>query len=940
MSGIYGRAARTYLRAGWSCPLPLPERAKEAPPAGYTGRGARLVGVKDLEQWTRRFGDGNIALRCVGPMIGIDVDAYTPKVGGRTLARAEAELGELPPTWVSTARLADGSGSGIRWYRLPSGVVLGAEAEAAIAERFGEDVGGKWCSHVEIIRPDHRYALVWPSVHPDTLATYRWITPDGEVLDEDQVPAVAEIPELGGSWLVFLAGTMAGRVGPESGPVRPAPSSRAQRAQPVGETVDEPVDSGADPFEPDEFETPGRSEQSFSAAEARMKIEGGLAAVAAAPRGTINDTLNREAFYLFHFTPAFIGERELAGRLVAAQTKAWVAGGGVDDGNVRAAQKTIRSAHGRATAPDQWRAVLADDDDEEVDPLAAIAGIEGVDVEPGEDEKGSTKVSGLFFTEARFSELVADTLRPRVRYTRELGWMFWHKRGVWVRTDEDVPTEAIRRWVLERARVAGRKLAKAQDADEDHAVPASEIKRLEGLVEGWRSYTSASKISAVVRLARGQIRAEADDFDTHRDLLNTPTGIVDLRTGDLHPHDPELMMTKMTRAPWRGLGHVHELWDKAVTAIPDDVRDWVQMFMGQGCTGYRNTEGRMLLIDGDGANGKGVLTNEGAVHTLGDYAVVLSENLLMANSGQHPTEKMALRGARMTLIDETPEARRLDTQRLKKLLDQPVLAGARYLYKEEMRVELVNTLVVATNYVPQVTEFDHGTWRRLARLRMPYTYRKPSEELTSENDRRGDPHLKAGLEFDAEVQAACLAWLVAGAMKWYAAGRQQEDVAARIVADTRGWRAEGDLIMNFTDEFLVIEEGRHVIASELLEEFNRYLETQGNRPWSAKVLGTRLAQHEVGKTRGVERRRGYVPGTRGEAPPSRPPSRWRRGDLATPGQYAAWFGLAWRGEPRRTQEVPIVAQRGTGDVLAGSGTDGADDGADPFTTASQLTPTD
>ena len=40
---------------------------------------------------------------------------------------------------------------------------------------------GEVTGDVEICQQSHRYAVVWPSIHPDTGTVYRWYTPDGVV---------------------------------------------------------------------------------------------------------------------------------------------------------------------------------------------------------------------------------------------------------------------------------------------------------------------------------------------------------------------------------------------------------------------------------------------------------------------------------------------------------------------------------------------------------------------------------------------------------------------------------------------------------------------------------------------------------------------------------------------------------------------------------------
>ena len=59
---------------------------------------------------------------------------------------------------------------------------------------------------------------------------------------------------------------------------------------------------------------------------------------------------------------------------------------------------------------------------------------------------------------------------------------------------------------------------------------------------------SGKTVSAIERLARAdrQHASRTDDWDSDPWLLNTPTGTIDLRTGQTRPHDRRDLITKMT----------------------------------------------------------------------------------------------------------------------------------------------------------------------------------------------------------------------------------------------------------------------------------------------------------------------------------------------------------------------------------------------------------
>ncbi|GAB3080898.1 hypothetical protein GCM10027053_51700 [Intrasporangium mesophilum] len=189
-AGPYAQAAKTYWAAGWKGCLPLPAGSKGPVPKGFTGNAGAWPSFPDLMAWMEDKGAGNVALRLPPDVLGIDVDHYDGKPGGAVLGLLEGQLGALPPTWRTTSR--DDGSSGIRLFRIPVGL------------RWPGVLG----PGIETIRYEHRYAVVWPSVHPNG-GTYRWITPEGAT-SLGGVPTVDALPELPAAWVAhFTKGELA-----------------------------------------------------------------------------------------------------------------------------------------------------------------------------------------------------------------------------------------------------------------------------------------------------------------------------------------------------------------------------------------------------------------------------------------------------------------------------------------------------------------------------------------------------------------------------------------------------------------------------------------------------------------------------------------------------------------------------------------------------------
>ncbi len=190
--GGYPKAFDMYFQLGWRGILPLRHGSKWPPPKDTTGYGNPDPSYPDLMAWAEDpiFRNGNLALRLPDGVIGIDVDEYGAKAGAKTFAEAIRRWGPLPPAPRTTSREGNAI-SGIRLFAVPLGTML--TTKMGFAELGLGDV--------EIIQPHHRYAVSWPSIHPEG-GQYRWRDDDDQPIG---IPNLGDLPALPQTWIDGLA---------------------------------------------------------------------------------------------------------------------------------------------------------------------------------------------------------------------------------------------------------------------------------------------------------------------------------------------------------------------------------------------------------------------------------------------------------------------------------------------------------------------------------------------------------------------------------------------------------------------------------------------------------------------------------------------------------------------------------------------------------------
>lgn len=345
---------------------------------------------------------------------------------------------------------------------------------------------------------------------------------------------------------------------------------------------------------------------------------------------------------------------------------------------------------------------------------------------------------------------------------------------------------------------------------------------------------SAKTVAAVVNLARADARhaTAPDDWDADPWALNTPAGIVDLRSGRMQPHDRTALCSKVTAvAPaeaecprWQRVLH-------QITAGDTELQAFLRRIAGYGLTGSTR-EHALFFFYGTGANGKGTFLNT-LTAILGDYAKVAGmDTFTESHTDRHPTELAMLKGARIVAAQETEEGRRWAESRIKALTGGDPIT-ARFMRQDFFTYSPQFKLLIAGNHKPGLRNIDEAIRRRFHLL--PFTVRIPPGER--------DPHLFDKLK---EEWPAILGWALQGCREWQAEGLKPP---AAVMEATAEYFDEEDSFGRWLAECCVRDPMAHETTRDLYAAWSVWAERSG------MSAGTEPKFRSALKARGFESKR-------------------------------------------------------------------------------------
>ncbi len=434
------------------------------------------------------------------------------------------------------------------------------------------------------------------------------------------------------------------------------------------------------------------------------------------------------------------------------------------------------------------------------------------------------------------AEAMAEVFGDVLCYTPEWGWCFFD--GARWQTDVSYRAMEAARDIAHGLMVSANEwLTRVRDElDEEgtgHESEAGKARLMAPMALYKHALKSQSEhgITAMVTLNKAYMQTSAATFDTDPWLLNVPTGVVDLKSGELMPHDAKYRLTTATTvSPVVMPTPMFDAFLQRVFCDDADLIGFVQRALGSALVGKVYNE-NLIIANGTGANGKSTLFNT-FQYLLGDYATAIDPDLLMSSKANEQQVGMAmLQGRRFAVAQETEEGQRLRSSMLKRLVSTDTMV-AKKLYHDPHPFEPKHTLVLSTNHLPKVSSTDLGTWRRI--IVVPFAATIPPSEMIT------DFH---SLLMEREG-AGILQWAIEGAVRFCAEGCDLSSKPAAIEQASSEYRVSEDWIAAFVGECCTDgdpdNEDLIVRHTDLYRAYNHWAKDAGEYVRSSTAFGKAL----------------------------------------------------------------------------------------------------
>jgi len=433
-----------------------------------------------------------------------------------------------------------------------------------------------------------------------------------------------------------------------------------------------------------------------------------------------------------------------------------------------------------------------------------------------EGEADTGKLAELMrsrITEPNLSAAFVAINQSSARFIHDEGeWVLWDQ-GRWLRDDREQVRQRVKSILAAR-------MKRARGPEEEEAL---------------LRFDNSKGIDSLIKYTRSEpaISASSDEFDQDPWVIGCTNGILDLRTGQLSPPTPGVMMRNQVNVAYnpdascpRWTRHL----DETHPGKPE-IGAFLQRWFGYCLTGD-TSEAKIVVFYGVGRNGKSTIVD--ALHAImGDYCGVAAKPLLLCNpKGDDPTAAspavVDVKGKRIMTLSETSVDAKISEDSIKLLTGGEAITGRR-MREGYITFRSQAKIIFSSNHRPRIQGTDEGIWSRMILVKFPESFKG-----------REDYALKETIQSELE---GIFAWMVQGCAIWQ---EKRLSIPPVIVRDTAEYRRDEDIINLFLDENTSTDPDARCPRKDAYVRYQTWVRDSGLKPMSRPNFNRRLLDKGVG----------------------------------------------------------------------------------------------
>jgi putative DNA primase/helicase len=335
------------------------------------------------------------------------------------------------------------------------------------------------------------------------------------------------------------------------------------------------------------------------------------------------------------------------------------------------------------------------------------------------------------------------------------------------------------------------------------------------------------------------------DLDSDDCKINLQNGILDLSDFSLKPHDPKLMLVKITDYGYEKNSQCPR-WEQFLEEIfpnAPEIIQYIRRVVGYSLTGSMAEKCFFFLYGADGDNGKSVFLAVLRM-LLGEYAKNADISTFLTSKNEKVRDDLAaLYGARVITTAEPEEGSRFAMAVIK-----PWTGGdpqtCRELYGKIFTYQPKGKIFLAANNKPAIYERTDAAWSRVHLIPFSVTFAKDKQD-------------KYLIERLRKELPGILNWAIEGLKDYRATGGLCPPDVIKKAVDA--YRRENDSVRVFVEDFCSLRKDASVNGPNLYASYKDFCSNSGLRPLGlGKFNGVML---DICTLKGVTREKrasGYI----------------------------------------------------------------------------------